>query len=147
MILYQKASFKINCKWSRVPKSTNKEILARQQSGPLRFPRLAVHRRGMLKHELQRDKERTWPAAILRFVGLPLGFVLFYLLSLGPVTRFYARVVWAETGVPGVNAVGMVQVEPPYWVYLLYYPAFWLSWTDSTYGAYVRWWEPWDRRD
>jgi hypothetical protein len=89
-----------------------------------------------------------WLRHALRCFGLSIAIACFYLLSLGPVTRYFgtttrAPAVTTPTST-GATIVTTVTRSYPGWVVLIYYPAFALERSDAlgdVYAAYLNWWE------
>ena len=79
-----------------------------------------------------------------RFAALLFAVVLIYLLSFGPVIRYFSKVTRTQTEVDEDTCLMHVTYQYPHWVSLLYHPAHSLSlteWGHLTYGRYLRWWE------
>jgi hypothetical protein len=91
-------------------------------------------------------------AGVVRYLGLGLVIIMIYLLSFGPVDRYY-RTTMPPTTMPRttlvngqqiVSQVTVVRVSYPRWVGFIYYPAFLArsaSGGDGLYSRYLRWWE------
>ena len=89
-----------------------------------------------------------WVGYALRCFGLFLAIVCFYLLSLGPVTRYFCTTtrtpVAAAPTSNGATMVATVTKSYPGWVGLIYHPAFALESSGAfgnLYDAYLQWWE------
>ncbi len=89
-----------------------------------------------------------WFRFAFRFLGLFVAIVCFYLLSFGPVTRYFCTttrtpVVTTPTA-NGATMVATVTKSYPGWVGIVYYPAFALEVSGAfgnLYHAYLQWWE------
>ena len=89
-----------------------------------------------------------WLRFALRCFGLFVAIVCFYLLSLGPVTRYFCTTTRTPV-VAGPTATGATMVQTvsrtyPGWVGIVYNPAFALQYGGgfgSLYSRYLEWWE------
>ena len=89
-----------------------------------------------------------WLRFALRCFGLFVAIVCFYLLSLGPVTRYFCTTTRTPV-VAGPTATGATMVQTvsrtyPGWVGIVYYPAFEFEYSGDLgllYSRYIQWWE------
>lgn len=94
--------------------------------------------------------ERSWVEFLragFRLVGIVVAGVTLYLLSFGPVGRYYGRTTTVATPPPTVSAGGQTVVMTsvrtltyPGWVGVVYYPAMILR-GNRLYGSYLQWWD------
>ena len=85
-----------------------------------------------------------WFDSTLKIVGKILIAVLFYLLSLGPVSRFAGTTTVTSSGTLSSGPfTTVVTTRYPVWVSILYYPAFALRFAGGSnlYARYIAWWE------
>jgi hypothetical protein len=88
-----------------------------------------------------------WLGVTLRAVGMVLAVGLLYLLSFGPVDRYWGRTI-SRNSTPvtsTVNGQTVVKtdvrtVRYPLWVGVVYRPALMLR-GNRLYGGYLQWWD------
>jgi hypothetical protein len=99
---------------------------------------------------LAEPRDRTWQEWLgrtLRAVGIVLAVGLLYLLSFGPVVRYFGKTTTLSqptvtSSVKGQAAVlvSVRSVSYPVWVGIVYRPAFMMR-ENRYYEEYLRWWE------
>jgi len=83
--------------------------------------------------------DRSWIKDDFLWAGCALAFFVIYLLSLGPVERWTARVISSTTTPLPNGFVSRRVVSYPRWVGIVYAPAFWLrqSGAGNLYELYL----------
>ena len=95
--------------------------------------------------------ELAWIVRPIGYASMIVAALCLYLLSLGPVSYFWATqtpptvpVVTPPTGTTMVSVTMVSTITYPTWVGIVYYPAFSmlsLGGVGAVYSAYLGWWE------
>ena len=93
------------------------------------------------EHEERSPRDWSWLKTALLYMAICFGALFLYLLSLGPVMRYWGQITPTRTTAPSRTTTQEIKFQS--WIGVVYAPAFLLisSPLGDVYLGYLEWWQ------